>query len=123
MGLTRENIVGLLWVIWFVSFVLIGIISIPYFRANSNIDLKRRFHKWWTIGYGLTFFLLVVVSMGASPALLLFGGVIAAIVYLNIRNTTFCEACGKSVYNYFLATKPEYCARCGARLPQKTRRV
>jgi len=123
MGLTRENIIGLLWIIWFVSFIIIGIASIPYFRANPNIDLKRRFHTWWTIGYGATFFLLAVLSMGASPALLLFAPVIAVIVYLNIRNTTFCDACGKAVYNYFLATKPEYCARCGARLPQKTGRV
>ena len=123
MGLTRENIGGLLWAIWFVFFVGVGILSIFYFRKNPNANLKRRFHTAWTIGYGVTFFLLVVFSIGASPALLLFAPVVAAIIYFNIRNTTFCVACGKSFYNHFFATKLEYCARCGARLPQKTTRV
>jgi hypothetical protein len=124
IGLIAENTIGLLWVIWFGSFVVIGLISIPYFRSSyTNVNLKRQFHRWWTIGYGATMFLLIALSIDASLALLLFGPVIALIIYLNIRNTTFCESCGKSVYNHFLATKPEYCARCGERLPCKERRA
>ena len=123
IALIAENTIGLLWIIWFGSFVVIGLVSIPYFRTYPDVNVKRHFHRWWTIGYGATFFLLVALSMGASSSLVLFGAFIAVIIYLNIRNTTFCEACGKSVYNHFLATKPEYCARCGARLPRKERRA
>jgi hypothetical protein len=121
IALIAENTIGLLWIIWFGSFVAIGLASIPYFRAYPDVNVKRQFHRWWTIGYGAMFFLLIALSMGASPSLLLFAPFIALIVYLNIRNTTFCEACGKSVYNYFLVSRPEYCARCGARLPRKGR--
>jgi hypothetical protein len=123
IALLAENTIGLLWIIWFGSFVIIGLLSIPYFRRYPDVNLKREFHRWWTIGYGATFFLLVFLSVGASTWLIFFGGFIALISWLNIRNTTFCEACGKSVYNYFLATKPEYCARCGARLPRKETRA
>jgi hypothetical protein len=123
IALITENTIGLLWIIWFVSFVVIGVVSIQYFRTYPDVNVKRQFHRWWTIGYGVTFFLLIAVGMGASPSLLLFGPFIALIIYLNIRNITFCEACGKSVYNYFLVSKAEYCARCGARLPRKERRA
>jgi hypothetical protein len=123
IALIAESTIGLLWIICFGLFVVIGVVSISYFRAYPDVNVKRQFHRWWTIGYSATFFLLVGLSMGASLSLLLFGPFIALIIYFNIRNTTFCEACGKSVYNYFLASKPEYCARCGARLPRKERRA
>ena len=119
IALITESTLALLFIIWFGSFFVIGLVSIPYFRAYPNVNGKRRFHRWWTIGLGSTFFFLMALSMGASLVLLLFGPFIAFIVYLHIRNTTFCEACGESFYNRFVASRPDYCARCGSKLPRK----
>jgi ribosomal protein L37E len=119
LALISESTGGLLWIIWFASSVLIGLGSVAYFRVYPDINLKRRFHRWFTIAYGAGFFLLIILSMGVSPPLLLFGAGIAVITYLNLRNTIFCDACGKTTYNYSWFSKIEYCARCGARLPQK----
>jgi len=123
IALISESTGGLLWIVWFVSSVLIGLGSVVYFRMYPNVNLKRQFHRWFTIAYGVAFFLLIFVSMGASLPLLLFGAGIVLITYLNIRNTVLCDACGKTTYNYSWFSKIEYCARCGARLPQKHTRA
>jgi Na+/proline symporter len=119
LALISESTGGLLWIIWFASSVLIGLGSVAYFRMYPDINLKRRFHRWFTIACGAGFFLLIILSMGVSPPLLLFSAAIVVITYLNLRNTIFCDACGKTTYNYSWFSKIEYCARCGARLPQK----
>jgi ribosomal protein L37E len=118
-SLVSEHTGGLLWFIWFVSSVIIGLVSLVFFRMYPDVNLKRRFHRWFTIAYGAAFFLLIVLSLGASPFILLFGTAIVVITYLNIRNTVFCDACGKTTYNHGWFSKAEYCAKCGARLPQK----
>src|SRR5215510_4078453 len=92
MALIPEKIGGALWIIFVASWVIIGLISWIYFRFNTNIELKRRFHKWGVIVYGTMFFFLVALSMGPSLFLLLFGAAIVLIMYLNIRNTLFCDA-------------------------------
>ena len=117
-SLVSEQTVVLLWIIWLVSSVLISLGSFVYFRMYPDIDLKRRFHRWFTIAYGTSFFLLIVLSEGASPISLLFGTVVVIVTYLNIRNTVFCDACGKATYNHAWFRKAEYCAKCGARLSQ-----
>ena len=117
--LVSEHFGGLLWVIWFVSSVLIGLGSLVYFRLSPDANLKRRFHRWFTIAYGGGFFLLIVLGMGASPFILLFGTAVIVITYLNIRNTVICDACGKMTYNHAWFSKAEYCAKCGAPLSQK----
>ena len=119
LALISEHTGGLLWIIWFGSSVVIGLGSLAYFRIYPDVNLKRRFHRWFTIAYGAVFFLLIFLSMGASPPLLVFGAAIVLITYLNIRNTIFCDACGKTTYNHAWFDKAEYCAKCGARLPQK----
>jgi hypothetical protein len=52
-----EPTIALLWIIWFGSSVLIGLGSIPFFRAYPNVFRKRQFHRWFTISYGAVFFL------------------------------------------------------------------
>ena len=96
LALISESTGGLLWIVWFASSVLIGLGSVAYFRIYPDVNLKRRFHRWFTIAYGVAFFLAMFFSMGASPPLLLFGAAIVVITYLNIRNTVFCDTCGKT---------------------------
>lgn len=119
MALIPEQIGGALWFIFIASWVIVALTSWIYFRFNNNIGLKRRFHKWGVIVYGTMFFFLIALSMGPSLFLLLFGAAIVLIMYLNIRNTIFCDACGKVTYLNMWFSKIEYCARCGAKLPDK----
>jgi hypothetical protein len=85
-----------------------------------NIDLMRRFYKWSTIVIGAMFFFLIALTFtGLSFILFFIGAAIALITYWNIRNTLFCNACGKVTYFNMWFSKIEYCARCGAKLPDK----
>ena len=117
--LVSEHLGGLLWFIWFGTSVLIFVVSAIYFRLYPNPNLKRGFRRGFTIAYGAAFFVLIVLSIGRNPVVLVFGAIIALITYLNIRNTVFCDACGKTTYNHAWFERAEYCAKCGARLPQK----
>jgi hypothetical protein len=121
-ALITESTIGLLWIVWFAGCILIGVAGVFYLRTNPNASLKRQFHRWWTIGCGAGFFLLILLSLGFSLTLLFFGAAIAVIAYVNIRNTTFCDACGKAT-NHLWVRKIEYCARCGAKLPDRKRRL
>ncbi|MFN2596360.1 MAG: hypothetical protein ABR563_04145 [Pyrinomonadaceae bacterium] len=116
-ALIDERIGGALWIIWFVSWVILSLGSRLYFRGNKNIRLKKRFYKWSSLAYGAMFFFLIALSGMPWFILLIFGAFIALIMYLNIRNTNFCEACGRTIYNYMWLDKAEYCAKCGAKLP------
>jgi amino acid transporter len=118
-ALIDERIGGALWIIWFVSWVIISFGSSLYFRGNNNVRLKRQFLKWSVIGSGTTFFFLIALSGLPWFILLIFGAFIALIMYLNIRNTILCDACGRTFYNYMWFSKIEYCAKCGAKLPDK----
>lgn len=117
--LIDERIGGVLWIVWLVSCVVISLGALFYFRGNKHVGQKRRFYRWSSITYGAMFFFLIALSGMPWPVLLIFGAFIALIIYLNIRNTTFCEACGRTVYNNMWFSRIEYCAKCGAKLPEK----
>jgi hypothetical protein len=119
VALIDERIGGALWIIWFVAWNIIGLVGLFYFRRNKNIELKKRFYKWSAIGTGATFFLLIALLNMPWFILLFFGAFIALIMYMNVRNTIICEACGKTIYNHMWFGKIEYCAKCGAKLPDR----
>jgi hypothetical protein len=117
--LINERIGGTLWVIWFVSWVVVSLGATLYFRGNKHVELKRRFYRWSGVACGTTFFFLIALSGMPWPGLLIFGAFVVLIIYLNIRNTTFCDACGRTVHNQMWLGRIEYCAKCGAKLPDK----
>jgi len=117
--LIDERIGGALWGIWFVSGLVINLGAYFYFRRNKNVRLKKQVYKRLSIAYGIMFVLLMALSGIPWPVLLIFGAFVALINYFNIKRTTFCEACGRTVYNSMWIGKPEYCAKCGAKLPDK----
>lgn len=101
---------------FFVSYLVIwaslGILSFFRIRTKSIAVEKKRCFDRFVITLGI----LVTVSMcgGAlawrQPVLaLVFLGVGGLIIFLNLRYTQFCEACGKS-------SQTRYCARCGTNL-------
>ena len=119
MALMPEQIGGALWLFFIASWVIVLLISWIYFRFNKDIGLKRRCHKRGVIIYGTMFFFLTALGMGPSFFLLIIGAAIVLIMYLNIRNTIFCDACGKTTYINTWFSRIEYCARCGAKLLDK----
>jgi hypothetical protein len=121
--LIDERIGGALFIVWIVSGVVVSLLSLLYFRGGKNVRLKRQFYKWWGVAYGTMFFFLIALSGMPWPVLLFFGAFIALITYLNIRNTTFCDVCGKTVYNHMWFSRIEYCAKCGAKLPDTSGRA
>src|SRR5262245_41882941 len=72
MALIPEQIGGALWIIFFASWVIVALISWLYFRGNTNIEQKRRFHKWSGIVYGTMFFFLVAITTVGLSFILLF---------------------------------------------------
>ena len=119
MLLIDEQTGGALWICFFILWVAVGLVNYLYFRGSTDGGRKRRIHRWMVAAYGTTYFLLIALSIGPSPVLLFFGAFIALIIYLNIRNTTFCDACGRTVYNHMWLGKADYCAKCGAKLVDK----
>ena len=120
MDIIPENTRGTLLIIFFASWVIVRLIGWLYFLGNKNIELKRRFYKWSFIVYATMFFFLVAPGSDSPPFVLLFlGAAIAWVVYRNIRNTIFCNACGKVYYYKGLFNKIKYCPKCGAKLPDR----
>jgi hypothetical protein len=120
MDIIPENIRGTLLIIFFASWAIVRLIGWLYFLGNKNIDLKRRFNKWTVIVYAIMFFFLVAPGSESPPFVLLFvAAAIALVVFLNLRNTIYCNDCGKVYYHQGWFNRVKYCAKCGAKLPDK----
>jgi ribosomal protein L37E len=103
--------------IFFITWVILILIGLYLFNFNKNATLKRKIWPWWIVGSGILFNLFIYwIGMGSK---LLFMSVpaTALISFLNIRNTSFCDKCGKTSFNKQMwFTKIEFCAKCGAKL-------
>ena len=96
---------------------MLGFAQFWFFHFSKDVERKRRLMPVIAGGTGVLFLLFVVVGSGQLKLVLFMGPFVALISYINIRNTTFCGACGKTVYNQlFFFSKIEYCAKCGAKL-------
>lgn len=100
-------------IFWFV----LGIISFLFFHFNKNVKLKRVIFPVFVIIVGIIFGSFVAFSSNFSPQTLVFMiPVIIVITFLSIRNTRFCDNCGKTNYSKSAYTASENCAKCEARL-------
>jgi hypothetical protein len=102
------------WVFW----MLLGLSGFLFFQFNKNTALKKKLFPVLTIVTGVIFgaYVLFVTGFEFHWFQLIFFGMIALITFLNIRNTTFCDTCGKMIYNNTLFSKQEFCSKCGANL-------
>jgi len=106
----RENAYGYFGVVW----MSVGVASVLYLVLSHNAARKRVVFPWMVGVGGLLFALFGVWFVGdASAALLVFPAVLL-ISWLNIRNTHFCAACGRTVYDHGFLGRIHYCPRCGA---------
>lgn len=101
-------------VILHVLFAVAGLVGGLYFMLSRDAERKQRFHVPYLVGLGV----LLLTWFFASDALFAVVGVpaVAAIIWLNIRNTRFCPACGRTNYNAEWWTTQKYCSGCGAAL-------
>lgn len=89
-----------------------------YFLHGTDATSKRKYFRWSTI-IGLVIgvlLALIVFPLGEALTLvvtLAIGG------YLGLRNTKFCDACGKLNRDPLLWGPPDYCNKCGVHLNQK----
>jgi len=102
---------------WFVGIWIVLMILGFWFYFSKNIELKKRWFPIFMVGGGVLFVGFVLLLSGQPMFLIIVIPGVTLITYLNIRNTKFCESCGRTVYNHMWFSKIEYCAKCGAKLP------
>ena len=103
--------------IFFVFWAILGLGSFLFFQFYKNTKIKKKVLPVFVIFAGLIFMSFVVFMAGFSYEVLwIMVPAIALISFLNIRNTKFCDNCGKMIYNNNWFSKQEFCSKCGMKL-------
>ncbi|MBB4634249.1 zinc ribbon domain-containing protein [Longimicrobium terrae] len=97
-----------------VVWLALGIGSTLYVRSRPTTPEKRRAHRIMAVGAGVAFGALTTWLFPSSASLML--PVVVVITVLNLRNTRFCDHCGKMVHMRPFE-RMDFCTRCGAPLP------
>jgi hypothetical protein len=116
MGQPAERIFPIFFGVW----VVLGIFSSAFFFLNKNAVLKRKVHPPFVIGVGVLF-LTFGWLMGIPDQPFFFCVMVPAVVvitFLNIRNTRFCNSCGRTVFTQNPFAPPKFCSKCGAGLDE-----
>lgn len=101
--------------LFFVFFATAGAGGL-FFLLSRNAPLKRRLWPAWIVLVVLTFLAFAWGLVGpAAPLLLLVP--VAVIIFLNLRNVRFCDACGLTVFNAGPFSRAKFCPGCGSALP------
>ena len=113
---------GMLFLIYFVLWLIIGGGGWLYVNTRPTPALRRIWWRRYSIGFAAFVILFMDLMIGASggvvPALVMlavlapFGALIS---WLNIRNTYFCDGCGKRTTSRNPFVRLAFCPRCGAR--------
>lgn len=101
--------------VFFAVWAALALGGFLFFALNKDVALKRRLFPRLAIAAGVLFG-GVIALMAPWPAFLLFVPFIALIVWLNIRMTRFCGACGKILINHQWWSTMNFCPYCGAKL-------
>jgi hypothetical protein len=98
--------------------IVLGVTSGLFFHLSKNAELKRRVWPPLVIGSSLLFlgFTIIMFREAPSNAWLFVIPAVAVITFLNFRNTRFCDACGKTIYNSGFFSRSKFCPKCGAKL-------
>lgn len=100
------------WFLLFItSWVAVSAVVYLFFWHSRDVVLKRRVFPWVIWGGAALFAWFIFHMFDDIPWWFL--AAIPVIVWLNLRNTRFCDACSHPVF--FTATAPHAtCRRCGA---------
>lgn len=103
--------------IFFGTWVVLGIISFAIFFIGKNAQLKRKLWPPFVIGTGVLFIGFICAMGFGGQALYIMVPAVVLITFLNLRSTKFCDSCGKTIINQNFLVRPEFCSKCGAKLP------
>lgn len=101
---------------FFVGWIALGLGSWLYIRSRPNAAAKRRAHQLLTVISGMIFTGFAIWMI--PPAAIIMVPAVVLITWLNLRNTHFCDHCGKMVVAQPFQ-RVAFCPRCGARLQAK----
>ncbi|MEE8290787.1 MAG: hypothetical protein V3R80_04845 [Candidatus Tectomicrobia bacterium] len=102
--------------LFFVVFAIFGLGS-WYFYQHASVANKRKWHPWMVASPGVLLLAFVVWGFPTVEILALVVPCTIFILWLNYKNTQFCDSCGtilNAYENWF--TKQSYCHECGANL-------
>jgi hypothetical protein len=102
-----------------VAWVALGIGSWLFIRSRPSVDEKRLWHRRITIGSGVLFGLFLAYTFVAwrQPfVMFIFLPFLGLIIYLNLRFTFFCDACGKTSHSQQWFSSSYHCPSCGHKL-------
>ena len=102
-----------------VAWIALGIASWVWIRTRPSADEKRLWHRRIAIASGVLFglFLTFTILAWRQPfALLIFLPFLVLIIFLNLRFTFFCDACGKMSHSQQWFSFTYHCPKCGHKL-------
>ena len=102
--------------IFFIFWIALGVAGSILFYFNKNVHFKKKYFRWYVILAGVLFTLFVGIGESWQVVLFFILPSVSLITFLNIKNTTFCDNCGRTIFNNAWFSKAEYCAKCGAKL-------
>jgi hypothetical protein len=102
--------------IFFGTWVVLGVIGFVIFSLGKDAKLKRKLWPPFVIGTALLFAFFVSLMGFPAFTFIFMGPMLVLIVYLQLKNTKFCDNCGKTIMNQNFFSKPKYCFKCGEKL-------
>ncbi len=98
--------------IFAISWAILFVLGLLIFRGHAPVGLKRKLWAPFTIGSAILFVLFSSLLLrGRLPWF--FYPFVVLIVFLNLRNTRFCETCGSMQTSRDLISRPRFCQKCG----------
>ena len=97
------------------SWGLLIIVQFYLFDVVKNASFKK---KWWPRWSGLMgFWVFLSIALKGFSTLAMIVGLLAGITYwfISRRLLRVCNSCGTSLPQYWFATKPDFCPKCGAK--------
>lgn len=83
---------------------------------NKDVSIKKTWYPWTVIGSGLVFILLINSRVDSMVYLVIVTIFVSISTLISLRNTSFCDECGKMVRSRNPFVPPEVCSKCGAKL-------
>ena len=97
--------------------IVLGIVNVWLFYFDRNVARKKRLVPIFIVSAGVLFAGFVFLITGEPKVMLFVIPAVAIITLLNLRTIRVCESCGRTLQSAIPFWKPEYCSKCGAKLP------
>jgi hypothetical protein len=108
----KEHIEG----IFFLTWLVLGGAGLYLFFINRNAAFKRLVFPWFNVLVAFLFLFFIALLDTPRGAYVIVIPMMVLTTFLNIYRTKFCDACGRTAYNYGGFGRPKECSKCGSRL-------